>query len=246
MEAADLSIELENASDARRGFSASLSAASLADLVQLECLSGTTCVARITAAEEVGYLYFRGGRIVHAVSASNIGEAAALEILSWDSGSFEMCNAGWPDSDSIHAPFQSLLMRAAQARDEGARDNLLHFPNTNMKAPQPQRRSLPSEHDEPTPPSGATKVRAAARLDSQGQIVMAKGQASQELADAAALTLRLARLIGDSLGLDGLASIEANSRDTQLMVLVEGDGGALALRAPADVDLSALRVRYGL
>lgn len=246
MEASHVSIELESVSEARRGFSASLSAASLPDLVQLECLSGTTCVARITAGDELGYLYFRSGRIVHAVSASNIGEAAALEILSWDSGSFEMCNAGWPDSDSIHAPFQSLLMRAAQARDEGARDNLLHFPNTNMKAPPPQKRSLPSEPDEPTEASAATKVSAAARLDSQGLIVMAKGRAPQELADAAALSLRLARLIGDSLGLDGLSSVESSSRGSQLLVLVESDGGALALRAPVDVDLSALRARYGL
>lgn len=243
---ATVPIDLESSSDPRRGFSASLSAASLADLVQLECLSGTTCVARITASDEVGYMYFRGGRIVHAVSASNVGEAAALEILSWDAGSFEVCNAGWPDSDSIYAPFQSLLMRAAQARDEGARDNLVHFPSTNMKVPQPQKRAASNEHDEPTPASGVTKVRAAARLDAQGQVVMAKGQASQDLADATALTLRLARLIGESLGLEGLASIEATARDDQLLVLMESDGGALALRAPADADLSALRARYGV
>lgn len=239
------SIERDGLGDTRRGFAASLNAASLADLVQLECLSGTTCVARITAGDDVGYLYFRGGRIVHAVSASNVGEAAALEILSWDTGSFEMCNAGWPDSDSIHAPFQSLLLRVAQARDEGIRDNLLRFPNTNAKAPTPPRSPLASETEEATPPSGVTKVRAAARLDARGEVRMAKGQGSRELADAAALTVRLARLIGESLGLDGLASVESTSTEQRVLLLLESDGGVLALRAPLEVDLSALRARYG-
>lgn len=245
MEAKKVPIDLNSLSEARRGFAASLNAASLADLVQLECLSGTTCVARISAEDEVGYLYFRGGRIVHAVSASNIGEAAALEILGWEAGSFEMCNAGWPDSDSIHAPFQSLLMRVAQARDEGARDNLLRFPNTNTKPPPPQRPPLASDTEEATPPSGVTKVRAAARLDAHGEVRMAKGQGSRELADSAALAVRLSRLIGDSLGLEGLASVEATSTDQRVLLLLESDGGVLALRAPMDVDLSSLRARYG-
>ena len=80
MEASSL-VELDGR-DVRRGFSANLNVASLSDLVQLECLSGNACVARISSSDEVGYLYFRAGRIVHAVSAANVGEAAALEILS--------------------------------------------------------------------------------------------------------------------------------------------------------------------
>ena len=63
------------------GFSANLNAASLSDLVQMHCLSGARCVARVNSGEEVGYLYFREGRVVHAMSPSHVGEPAALEIL---------------------------------------------------------------------------------------------------------------------------------------------------------------------
>lgn len=245
MEASNLSIDVQTLGEARRGFSASLNAASLADLVQFECVSGSTCVARVTADDEVGYLYFRAGRIVHAVSASNVGEPAALEILGWESGNFEICNAGWPDADSIQLPFQGLLLRAAHTRDEVSRDNLLRFPKPpsvpNRAAPKP-----PSVHEELAPASGVTKVRAAARLDPQGEVVMAKGQGASELADAAALTLRLARLIGESLGLDGLMAVESLSSEQRTLLLLEKDGGVLALRAPLAVDLGALRARYGV
>ena len=91
------------------GFRANLKGASLADLVQMECLSGRECVMRVSSANEVGYLFFRGGQIVHAVSRRGIGEAAALEILRWNAGSFEPCNAGWPDRDSIGSSWQNLL-----------------------------------------------------------------------------------------------------------------------------------------
>jgi hypothetical protein len=247
MEASKVSIELEdlNGSDVRRGFSAKLNVASLSDLVQLECLSGNACVARVTSIDEVGYLYFRAGRIVHAVSASHVGEAAALEILGWDSGNFEICNAGWPDSESIQGSFQSLLLRAAQTRDEASRPNLLRFPIAKTPAP-PAPGRLPSESEETTPPSGVTKVRAAARLDANGQVTMTKGVGADELADATALTLRLAALIGESLGLDRLMAVEATSADQRTLLLLEKDGGALALRAPLDVDVSALRSRYGV
>jgi len=76
------------------GFRANLHGASLADLVQMECLSGHERVIRISSGTDVGYLFFRGGQIVHAVSRRGIGETAALEILRWNDGTFEPCSAG--------------------------------------------------------------------------------------------------------------------------------------------------------
>ena len=83
------------------GFRANIHGASLADLVQMECLSGHERVIRVSSGNDVGYLFFRGGQIVHAVSRRGIGETAALEILRWNDGTFEPCSAGWPDRDSI-------------------------------------------------------------------------------------------------------------------------------------------------
>ena len=51
------------------GFRAQISGASLWDLVQMECLSRSRQVIRISGEGGVGYLYFADGRVVHAVDA---------------------------------------------------------------------------------------------------------------------------------------------------------------------------------
>ena len=50
------------------GCRAKLAGVSLWDLVQMECLSGRERVIRVSSGADVGYLFFRGGQIVHAVS----------------------------------------------------------------------------------------------------------------------------------------------------------------------------------
>lgn len=241
------------------GFSANLNAASLSDLVQMQCLSGTRCVARVSSGEDVGYLYFREGRVVHAMSPSYVGEPAALEILAWNAGSFELCNAGWPDSESIHSTFQGLLLRAAQTRDESGRHTLSRFPRARSDSTpppaRPERREMPDRDSlspEPArppslnPASGVTKVNAAVRLDANGVPVTCKGAGAEELGDAVALATRLARLTGESLGLDRLLCIEAVSATQRTLVVIEKAGTVVAMRAPVDADLSAVRERYGV
>jgi hypothetical protein len=41
-----------------------------------------------------------------------------MEMLGWDEGTFEPAERDWPARDSITCNWQSLLLRAAQARDE--------------------------------------------------------------------------------------------------------------------------------
>jgi hypothetical protein len=105
-------------SASEEGFSASFRGASLPDLVQMECLGNSTAVVRVVSGEDEGYLYFHGGQIVHAMTSSALGEPAALEILGWNRGSFEPCNAGWPSEFTITRPWQGLVMAVAAARDE--------------------------------------------------------------------------------------------------------------------------------
>jgi hypothetical protein len=242
----------------RLGFSANLAGAGLSDLVQMQCLSGNRGVARVSSGDEVGYLYFRDGRVVHAMSASYIGEAAALEILAWSSGSFEPCNAGWPESESIQCTFQGLLLRAAQARDESGRHSLIRFPGvrapsavpppsepalatteTSVSVPPPESRRTPA-------PSGVTRVQAAVRIDEHGKPVTMKGSGAEALADSVALAAELAALIGDALGLDRLVAIEATSATQRTLMIVEKSGSMIGLRAPLDVDLTSVRDRSGI
>jgi hypothetical protein len=240
------------------GFRASLHGASLADLVQMECLSGRERVIRVSSGSEVGYLFFRGGQIVHAISHRSIGEAAALEILRWDNGTFEPCSAGWPDRDSIGSNWQNLILLAAQHRDESGRHNLVAFPGVrhgvasrSLSPPPsvaPKSGSPPLEASVGSSEPAASilaQVRAAVRIDQGGNVVSAKGNAS-ELAQIAAYAARLAELIGDGLGMQGLLSVEVARQRSRTLIYKEKSGNTFALSAAADADLSQVRERLGL
>ena len=103
------------------GFRARLSGATIADLVQMECLAGSRLAARVSSAGRTGYLFFDAGQLVHAELGSTTGEAAALAILSMSGGDFEATDRSWPASPTIATNWQNLLLRAAQDSDEQTR-----------------------------------------------------------------------------------------------------------------------------
>jgi hypothetical protein len=244
------------------GFRGSLHGASLADLVQMECLSGRERVMRVCSGSEVGYLFFRSGQIVHAVSRRGIGETAALEILRWNDGTFEPCSAGWPDRDSISSSWQNLILIAAQHRDESGRHNLVAFPGARSPSARP---SLPPPPPSMAPASGSTvssrleaagvttesptpmlaQVRAAVRVDQAGNVVSSKGDAG-ELGQVASYAARLAELVGDGLGMQGLLSVEVTQQRSRTLIYREKTGNTFALSAAPDADLSQVRERLGL
>jgi hypothetical protein len=245
------------------GFRAHLHGASLADLVQMECLSGRERVIRVSSAGEVGYLFFRGGQIVHAVSRRGIGETAALEILRWNDGTFEPCSAGWPDRDSIGSNWQNLLLLSAQHRDESGRHNLVAFPGarsaTSRASSPPPPVAVAAQRSEPAPRSEAAvnvnvepssppllaQVRAAVRIDPAGNVVSSKGEAA-ELTQVAAYAARLAELVGDGLGMQGLVSVEVTQQRSRTIIYKEKTGNTFALTASPEADLSQVRERLGL
>jgi len=249
------------------GFRANLHGASLADLVQMECLSGRERVIRVSSGNDVGYLFFRGGQIVHAVSRRGVGEGAALEILRWNDGTFEPCSAGWPDRDSISSNWQNLLILSAQYRDESKHreevsgHNLVAFPGTRSNAPRPlssappppvtvppsttmPARSEASVSGEASPPMLA-QVRAAVRIDPSGNVVSSKGDAT-ELSQVAAYAARLAELVGDGLGMQGLLSVEVTQQRSRTLIYREKSGNTFALSAAPEADLTQVKERLGL
>ncbi len=246
------------------GFRANLHGASLADLVQMECLSGHERVIRVSSGNDVGYLFFRGGQIVHAVSRRGIGETAALEILRWNDGTFEPCSAGWPDRDSISSNWQNLLILSAQHRDEARRDeasghNLVAFPGSRAGLPRPLSSPPPPLVAAPPPVSSRSEgsvsgeasapmlaqVRTAVRIDQAGNVVSSKGDAS-ELSQIASYAARLAELVGDGLGMQGLVSVEVTQHRSRTLIYKEKSGNTFALSAAPDADLTQVRERLGL
>jgi hypothetical protein len=115
------------------GFHAELEGAGLWDLVQMECLARSRLVVEITGEGGVGYLYFDGGRVVHASTLRNRGQAAALEILGWTHGTFQASNRSWPAAPTIEMSHESLLLHAAKHRDEQRASNLVAFPGRSVE-----------------------------------------------------------------------------------------------------------------
>jgi hypothetical protein len=106
------------------GFEGHLRGASLADLIQLECMSGVRAAVSVHSLGRQAYLFFEGGRITHALCGDLQDEAAVLEILGWDTGTFGSNDRVWPARPAMTTPWQQLVMTAAQRRDEQEREQV--------------------------------------------------------------------------------------------------------------------------
>ena len=100
------------------GFATMIDGASMADLVQLECLRGMTKAVRVEGPDAEGTLYFDQGQVVHAVAGNLTGQEAALHILGWAEGTVKPSEGVWSGQPTIGTGWQGLLMLAAQRADE--------------------------------------------------------------------------------------------------------------------------------
>ena len=238
------------------GFHARLAGVGLWDLVQMECLAGSRACVRVVGEGGVGYLYFARGHIVHAVTAHQVGEAAALDILSWTKGSFQPCDRPWPEAASIATSHEALILQAAKRRDEGS--NLVAFPGRGAGEPDVEMVEIEEEgaadmrrpdERELTP---AARTDAAGgdfsvmlRLSPRGEIMKNIG-GSEQLAETAAYVRRLTELAGELMGIGSFAAFECTFAEGRLITFIESNGDAVVLRPRPEANLQALRERLGL
>src|ERR1700761_32829 len=62
----------------------------LVDIIQLECLTQSSVVLKVTSAGGEGKLWIQKGEIIDAVCGDLHGKEAFAELLSWKAGSFEL------------------------------------------------------------------------------------------------------------------------------------------------------------
>lgn len=91
---------------------------SLVDLIQLECLSQSSAVLRITNGTLSGKIWINQGEVVDAETDGLNGEAAFKKILSWKAGNFETLPAEPGRARAIDKSYNALLLESAQALDE--------------------------------------------------------------------------------------------------------------------------------
>src|SRR5215831_7797070 len=93
---------------------------SLVDIIQLECISQSSSVLRITNGPLSGKIWIQDGEIVDAEADDLKAEGAFQRILSWKAGSFETLPADPSRPRTITKSYNGLLLETAQALDEQA------------------------------------------------------------------------------------------------------------------------------
>jgi hypothetical protein len=230
--------------EGRAGFRAQIKGATLADLVQMECLSGRQRAVRVTSESNLGHLYFRGGALVHAATRALTGEAAALEILSWSEGSFEPIDTEWPPRETIASGWQGLLLRAAQARDERSVQSVVALRTRG----QPMIETVEIQST-PVEVLGrglrAEDFAMALRLEPDGSVSLNRG-GRQEFADVVAYACRLSEVLGSQLGAERFVAMECTFKSGRCFVVLERDGAVVALRPEPAADCAGIRSMLGL
>jgi CheY-like chemotaxis protein len=91
---------------------------SLVDIIQLECLSQSCSVLKVTNGTLIGKIWFLNGDVIDAETEGFNAEAAFQKILSWKTGNFEILPAEPNRQRAIFNSYQGLLLESAQALDE--------------------------------------------------------------------------------------------------------------------------------
>jgi CheY-like chemotaxis protein len=90
----------------------------LLDLIQLECLTQSSAILRITTASSEGRIWVQRGDLIDALTGDLAGKEALLEMLRWKTGNFEILPSDTPRPRTIFSGWESLLMETAQLLDE--------------------------------------------------------------------------------------------------------------------------------
>ena len=92
----------------------------LMDIIQLECLTQSTSVLKITSELGEGRVWIQKGEIIDSTVEDKSGKEAIVEMLGWKAGNFEVLPYGLPRPRTIFINYESLLMETAQTLDEAA------------------------------------------------------------------------------------------------------------------------------
>ena len=170
---------------------------SLMDIIQMECISQSSSVLRITNGPLSGKIWIQSGELFDAETDDLGGEPALQRILSWRAGNFETLPDEPDRPRTILKPYNALLLESAQALDE-SRGGV-----TAEGAPQP----------ETSPLVQVSKVEGvefvlAMKTGKSGDHAARGLENPERMATWARQSLERFRSLGDRLGAGALERIE--------------------------------------
>jgi uncharacterized protein DUF4388 len=99
-------------------FQGSIQELPVPDIIQLVSVSAKTGMFTLVRGGERGYIYLKGGQMVHARVGELTGEEAIYALAIWNSGDFQFTPNEAPETATIEKSNTSLLMEAARRLDE--------------------------------------------------------------------------------------------------------------------------------
>jgi len=118
------------AHEAEEGFRGEIRRVGLQDVLQMECLGRKSSVVEVQTAEIAGEIFIDNGNVIHAQFKTATGTPALFQMLSLKGGSFRIKPFCAPAEVTISNSWESLLMEAAQMRDE---TTMVALPQTEQR-----------------------------------------------------------------------------------------------------------------
>src|ERR1035441_710383 len=189
---------------------------SLMDIIQMECLSRSSTVLRITRGPLVAKLWIQSGELIDAETEGARGEAAFLRILAWKTGAFENLPAEPSRERTIQKPVNALLLESAQSLDEAA-----HPSAEPASVESNAHRKMMWKLSQLTR-EGAEFV-IAVPLAGPGEPEALGAQNVAALAQWAQHAAEIARRLGDRLEAGPLSHVAGQNLERQVVMLARGD-----------------------
>jgi CheY-like chemotaxis protein len=184
---------------------------SLMDIIQLECISQSSSVLRITNGPLTGKIWILDGELVDSEADELRGEDAFHKILSWRAGNFETLPSEPSRPRTIFKSYNGLLLEAAQALDE-AREDTVATNSTQTASPLAQLSQV----------EGVEFVLAMKNGD--GRQDEARGLENPELMAAwARQSLERFRALGDRLQTGSVEQIECQGPQRHVALAHQSD-----------------------
>jgi len=147
----------------------------LATFLQLVHMEQKSCSLKIRSQKQTGYLFIHQGELYDAQTDRLQGEAAAMEIVTWDDTEIEMDSVCRRRCKNINSSLEFVLMEAFRIKDEAGAP-----PEELAKA---NRAPVESKAAQPVPPAeAAPPPRRKADPDEKLLAVLNKSKAISEFA----------------------------------------------------------------
>jgi len=188
---------------------------SLMDIIQMECLSRSSTMLRLTRGALVAKLWIQEGELIDAEAEGTRGEVAFRRILAWKSGTFENLPAEPTRERTITKPVNALLLETAQDMDESAN------PAEPASIEQAGHRKTIWKLALLTRENAEFVV--AVPPDGQGEVEALGTQSVQPLSHWTRRVMTIAKRLGDHIEAGPLSHVGGHNLERQLLVLPRED-----------------------